>query len=308
MTAEETNKTKSAVQASSQSAEKQAEPEADLNRPTFREFLESSPPSLSLEVIAFWTTRNHMHGGGKHFELPLPDIKLHCDDEACGGRRVFRSQGEIRLKKTWEFDFVEYFCSNCEKTSKTFSLATMFDPEVKAIVTAYKFGELPVFGPRVPEKLKKLVGSDREMFFRGRQCESQNLGIGAFAYYRRVVEDRKNKLFDRLIAVISAIEPDNVIIAELETAKAETQFTTAISNIKGAFPQGLLINGENPLTLLYRALSQGIHEHTDEECLAIAKSIRIVLSELIERMDRLVKDDQDLTDALNILRDPSREI
>jgi len=64
----------------------------------------------------------------------------------------------------------------------------------------------------------------------------------------------------------------------------ETQFSKAIETIKAAIPESLLIDGHNPLTLLHDALSEGLHAQTNEDCLELATSIRVVLTELAERI------------------------
>ena len=64
---------------------------------------------------------------------------------------------------------------------------------------ARKIGEWPAFGARLPLRMKRLVGDDYELFMKGYRSENQGLGIGAFAYYRRVVETQKNRLFDEII-------------------------------------------------------------------------------------------------------------
>jgi uncharacterized protein YjaG (DUF416 family) len=84
-------------------------------------------------------------------------------------------------------------------------------------------------------------------------------------------------------------------------AEAETQFSTAIEKIKAAIPESLRINGHNPLTLLHTALSEGLHEKTDEECLELATSIRLVLTELAERISTALKDEAELRDAVTKL-------
>jgi len=43
-----------------------------------------------------------------------------------------------------------------------------------------------------------LIGPDREIFLRGRRAENQGLGIGAFAYYRRVVENQKGRIITQI--------------------------------------------------------------------------------------------------------------
>lgn len=74
-----------------------------------------------------------------------------------------------------------------------------------------------------------------------------------------------------------------------------------MENIKDAIPQSLLIDGQNPMTMLYKALSIGIHTKTDDECLEIAHSIRIVLAELSERISISLKDEAELKNALTKL-------
>ena len=65
------------------------------------------------------------------------------------------------------------------------------------------------------------------------------------------------------------------MISVLETAKVENQFSRALESVKDAIPPALLINGHNPLTLLYSALSGGLHGKSDEECLELAHAVRV---------------------------------
>lgn len=150
----------------------------------------------------------------------------------------------------------------------------------------------------------KLIGPDRELFLKGRRCENQGLGIGAFSYYRRVVENQKNRILDEILKVAKKLNAPAETIRELESAKAEIQFSKALANSKASIPQILLINGHNPLTLLHSALSDGLHERTDEHCLELASSIRVVLGELSERLSQALKDEAELNRALARLMNP----
>lgn len=194
-----------------------------------------------------------------------------------------------------------YRCYNCLKEEKTFSLAAKMDAEFSGSGHCYKFGELPNFGPPTPSKLIKLIAPDREEFLSGRRCENQGLGVGAFIYYRRVVENQKNRILEEIIKVSEKIgaSPDKVAI--LREAVKETQFSTALKNAKDAIPESLLINGHSPLLLLHSALSEGVHALSDEQCLELASSVRIVLGELSERLSQALKDEAELSKALGTL-------
>lgn len=163
---------------------------------------------------------------------------------------------------------------------------------------ARKLGELPQLGPPVSPLVFKLVGPDRDLFLAGRRSENQGLGIGAFAYYRRVVESQKNRIFERIIRIAEKFDLDAELISELRKPQNETQFRKAVEAIKHAMPETLLMNGHNPLQLLYMALSKGIHEQSDEECLSRARDIRIVLTGLADRLAQLLKDEAELSEAV----------
>jgi hypothetical protein len=94
---------------------------------------------------------------------------------------------------------------------------------------------------------------------------------------------------------------DQTLQQELEAAKKEVQFTKAVEAVKHALPQSLLVNGQNPLSLLHSALSLGVHELSDEECLELAASIRIMLIEFAERLAQAMKDEAELNEAVKRL-------
>ena len=74
-----------------------------------------------------------------------------------------------------------------------------------------------------------------------------------------------------------------------ERHRNERQFSTAVALVKDGIPERLRIGGHNPLTLLYGALSKEVHEGTDEDCLAIATSVREVLTELVNRLSEVLR-------------------
>jgi hypothetical protein len=196
--------------------------------------------------------------------------------------------------------YLEYVCKNCGEQMKTFAIAALIARRNGVIADGnlYKFGEQPLFGPPTPTKLTTLIGAERDYFIKGRRCEFQGLGIAAFAYYRRVVETQKSRILEQIRKVAVQIGADEELLKELELAQKETQFSKALDYIKHGIPELLLIRGNNPLTLLHTALSEGIHATTDDECLQIATSIRIVLTELVERMGAALKDETELNSAV----------
>jgi hypothetical protein len=185
-------------------------------------------------------------------------------------------------------------------STKTYALQYQPDEE-GALFSLVKVGEWPPFGPRLPSKLISLIRDDRELFQKGRRAENQGMGIGAFAYYRRVVESQKNALIDQIVKVANDIGGMQEIVEELGRAKKEKQFSKAVEKMKHGIPESLLIKGHNPLLLLHNALSEGLHSNTDKECLKYATDIRLVLTEFSEKLSTELTDNKELDKAVKRL-------
>ena len=273
---------------------------------SFAEFLESSPPNQAIHISDIVSLK--YTSGIQSYYLATPEIQIHCSYETCNGVRFHRCTGGNRtpVKEDATTDcFVTYLCSNCQRHTKVFALQA-FREEDQTSGMLIKYGESPVFGPPVAARLLKLIGPDIENFLKGRRCENQGLGVGAFVYYRRVVEHQKNRIFKEIVKVSEKIGAPKEKIEILNAALEETQFTKALDMAKDAMPESLLINGHSPLKLLYRALSDGIHNLSDEDCLAYASSVRVVLAELSDRLSQALKDEVEITNALARLLSPNK--
>ena len=284
-----------------------AQAEESKTQKRFSQFLESTPP-YSDENISDLVDVQHPPGGTSYVFAP-PRIRLHCENEACQGLRFFESSDSRSWlsDEDWVNKFVRYVCRNCRQSVKVFSVAVRRQGPSGA-GQAMKYGELPAFGPPTPSRVITLIGQDREMFLRGRRAENLGFGIGSFAYYRRVVENQKSRIIHEIRKASAKLGASEEMLAGLEQAEKETQFSTAIGQIKLGIPAALLIHGHNPLTLLHTALSEGLHEHTDEECLEIAQEIRLVLAELAERISQALKEEAELKGAVSRLMNRGKRV
>ncbi len=267
---------------------------------TLKTFFESVPPGKTIDIKNIACKKRAGHGG-YYYPMNLPELHLHCDTDTCNGIRFFEplDTEHLQQKKKSEH-FVTYQCRNCKRTEKTYTFwAYLSDDGINGYV--FKFGENPTFGPPTPARVITLIGAERDYYLKGRRSENQGLGIAAFAYYRRVIENQKDKILNEIIRVSKKLGAEQEVLDDLEKAKTEIQFSKAVSEIKHGIPQTLLINGHNPLTLLHSALSEGLHAQTDEQCLELATSIRVVLTDLVERIANALKDENELNTAINRL-------
>jgi hypothetical protein len=234
--------------------------------------------------------------------LVKPRLKLHCVDSFCNGVRFFDSfqTKKVTLTDKWSRVFLHYSCSNCRSRSKIFAIMVRWNADTDE-GEAVKLGEWPRFAPQVSSRVISILGKNKDMFLMGRQAEIQGLGIGAFVYYRRVIESQKDHIIDEIIRVVRRSNSPETQIEKLKSAKAKQQFKEAVELISDAIPQSLLINAYNPLALLEQALAKGTETKSDNEALKFAAAIRTILTEFIERVAQALEDQTDLEEAVNYI-------
>lgn len=260
------------------------------NFPSLAEFFINAPPMTVSNVEKVGHQQAHYYY--------FPPILIHCNSPECSGERIFRNHERHMATSEWRNYFVIYKCSNCDKSFKIFAIAIH---TLNGGAEVQKYGEAPAFGPPIPTRAMSLVGPDRELFLKGRRAENQGLGIAAFAYYRRIIENQWQRLLNEISKVGAKTGLDPAVQQHIEEAKKERQFDKAVKSMGDAIPPTLKMNGQNPIALLYSALSEGIHAQSDEECLELAGHIRVILYELAERLNAALQEHNELDAAVKRL-------
>lgn len=271
-------------------------------------FLEEYPLDTKQCVSGYY--RAFPNGrGGEDLEKQTPVLRLYCAQ--CEGIRNFSGKWE-RQPKIYSGndpildDFLIYTCNDCGKFRKHFCLFSgPYDNNGNGI--AIKVGELPELDIAIPPSLPKLLGEDYPYFIKGLKCEKKGLGVGAYVYYRRVVENQKNRMLEEILRVAQKLGAKPEAIQAIEAAMKETQFSRAVDKVKGMLPESLLVDSHNPFTLIHKALSIGIHKETDETCLALAHSVRMVLTDLSERIKSALSEQKEIQSAVSSLMKFNRE-
>ncbi|MGD2097329.1 MAG: hypothetical protein PVG35_07080 [Desulfobacterales bacterium] len=264
----------------------------------FEDFLSKYPPGEAQAVSNLGIKRSPN-------SIPIlmkPRLKLHCPNSICGGVRFFDSYQtkKVPLSEKWTRIFLHYSCANCRTHSKIFAIMARWNTDIDE-GEAIKIGEWPPFGPRVSARVISILGDHKDLFLMGCRSEIQGLGIGALAYYRKVIENQKDHLIDEIIRVMRRTGSADSHIEKLKSAKKEKQFKDAVELIGDALPQALLINGYNPLALIDQAISKGSYVDNDADALKLATALRKILSELAERVVRALEDQTELDEAVNFI-------
>ncbi len=274
---------------------------------TLKEMLENKSVGYYENVQNVLVNGSQRYSTKEKIWIAYPDLELYCTN--CKGKRSFvremypytLSDPEIEYDYPYAF-MIDYLCSNCKTEIKYFAIR-IWQIEKSENADVYKLGEYPPNVDSLPTKLITIFGKCKDLVIKAKYCENHGLGLGAITYYRRIVENQKNKLIDSLYKAMIQINPDPDLLVKFEKAKLETQFSTSIELIKDFIPEELYIGGHNPLKLLYKSMSIGIHNLSDEKCLEIGKDIRIVLCELVKKINEVLKGRNELAKAVKSLND-----
>ena len=276
----------------------------DTSLRPWKEFLESTPAYVESRFDSL--IRDTTPTGSSYvWGFPSPRIQLYC--EVDDGVRWF-DPGVANIEcAQYKTQFVRYVCRDCGRWAKTFALLLIPDvPGKPTAVTAIKLGEYPPFGSHLAKRLQDMLSkTDLELYRKGLRTEREGHGIGAAAYFRRVVDNQWKALVIKLRDAAKKLGTPADSLEVFDKALAQPQFSAAVDMLKDAIPSKLLIlDGRNPLTLLYKPLSVQIHDLNDEQCLQQAADIRIVLNETFDNISRVLKDDETLKAAVSRLQGP----
>jgi len=215
-------------------------------------------------------------------ELEKPAINMHCS--ICGSdqtfnmvNRYYEQRGASAPLKGVVVRAV-YKCASCEESLRFFFLK--LGPEGNYVM---KVGQEPPWDISLDRTLENMLGDHSEYYSKGLVCESQGYGIGAFSYYRRIVEE----IIDELLLEIADLMTDEEqerYLDTLEQVKTTTVTQDKIDLVKDLLPPILRPDGMNPLSMLHSVLSQGLHGELDEQSIELAMTVREVLIFLVNQV------------------------
>jgi hypothetical protein len=266
----------------------------------WKEFLESTPAYVEkhfANLLRDLTPQSTVTNWGFY----TPRIQIYC--ETCDGERGFDCGDTKVLVPDYKTPVLYYTCRDCGTWKKLFALICVPDKKNTSTLIAIKLGEYPPFGSHLAKRLQKmLTDEDLALYRKGLRTEREGQGIGAAAYFRRVVENQWKDLVTKLRDAAAKLGTPADRLKVFDDALAQNQFSTAVEMLKDAIPPKLLIlDGRNPLTLLYKPLSVQIHDLSDDECLQQAADIRTVLNELFDNIARVFRDEEELRGAVSRL-------
>ena len=286
------------------------------------------------EDLEFSNVINFLHP--YHFN----DISFQYFCEREGESRTFRTQVDEFLRHFSNSDLSYYVnddkldytfkceavCQNCRKHVISFLLRIYTTEKILKKNVRHRIGHLdkqsieipldyksgtyfiekggiyPQLKPSVSKEVSKYLDS-RELntfYFKGLKLINESHGIGAFSYFRRIVEVELKKIVEDISKLNSSDQ--NGINELLSKYKDVSETHTIYNNIFQFLPQSLKSLGENPIKLLYKISSEGIHSLSDEECLEKAKDLEMLLEFTIKKIKEENSEIKEMRERLKRLK------
>ncbi len=241
----------------------------------------------------------------------LPALSLYCNK--CEDRTTFN---EIENKRFFDrfkskdhfiiniIKQLEYECKGCSSIKQQYFIIVQLNYNgVELKLKIMKIGQYPELQIlNETEIIKLLDKKDFEIYRKGFRCESSSFGIGAYAYYRQLVEDKIDYILDEIYK-----SGDSDIKKLAEKARLEKNTTKKIEIIKDKIPEKLKSGGQNTLGLLHDSLSIGLHNWTDEECLTKAEKIRTALVLLLKNIREEKEDEREIAKVFGDLANSDKK-
>lgn len=235
-------------------------------------------------------------------QFKKPTIHMYCDE--CRSEQTFimanhypvnNSSPTDRCSSAGKLVYLDYLCAGCEKFHMAFLIKISNNRDY-----LMKTGQYPEIDISIDKSIEIALGQHSKLFRKGLVCETQGYGIGAYAYYRRILESIIDNLLDDIYELIDNEDKEKYKGA-LEQTKQTKQTSEKISLVKDLLPMSLRPDGLNPLGTLYEILSEGIHSKPDDECITIAKEIKLILVHLIKQTSISRKEKKEFTASMRKL-------
>lgn len=242
-----------------------------------------------LETYPLYTWATYAKPRVNRSSLLINQVDAFC--ESCGQSRPFqdmRSRGggaglTVEALKTGETIF-QFSCVSCRKRQMKYCVEQVVsESEIKL----QKFGQLPRQPLPRDNALQKFFLDDADLYEKAVISLANGYGIGAFAYFRRILENNIHNLLELVHKDVSETGREEEVLEALAELRKDSTMSERIKIANHALPPYLKPAGTNPLGRLYQVLSDGVHSLSDEECLrkaeAIQECLRFLVSELRSR-------------------------
>jgi hypothetical protein len=235
------------------------------------------------EILETWPLyREFRYKGGEGSSTVPLHLSLSCS--YCGKEQSWETHYAVSNQRTG-FSGADYNCRNCDKrVTKYF----FFWNTYTTYTEFFKVGQYPPLEEVVSPGLQKALGKiDLAHYTNALRLRNFNMGIGAVAYLRRIVENHMNDVLDTIYeASLTATTSPN-ILSKLEEIKSSRGFKEKIEFAESILPPRLRPDGvPKPFAILYDLTSDALHARSEDESIKIFDECRRIFEYLFSELHK----------------------
>ena len=175
-------------------------------------------------------------------------------------------------------------CADCSDQRTAYFLKANF-LDAGNVYDLEKVGQFPGQSVDIPKEISKNLGGSEKLYKKGLECCAEGFGIGAVAYFRRVVEDKTNDLLNTMADLAHEYGEETAVVDRIRNIRDEKiAYEEKIKAASQIIPKSLRPGGTNALHVLFQLLSQRLHSESEESCLETAEGIRDVLEHVFGKL------------------------
>lgn len=263
-------------------------------------FIEDKQVKAKLqEILASWPLyREYRYTGMDNVATLPPVISHYC--YFCKKDQYWDQMNRGYDRKPGFFNEI-YTCRNCK--AATLHYYFFWGTESgKTNSLFFKVGQYPAHMAEPPAELAKQLDSDDLDFYKkALTCRNFSFGLGALAYLRRVVENRMDDLLDLIAQAAAEAGFAQELLKELAHAKKSIRFDDKVTYAAKILPPHLKPGGQNPIDLLHDLASEGLHARTEDECIEIFDTSKIVFEYVFRQLKVHQEDKKTFAESLKNL-------
>lgn len=205
-----------------------------------------------------------------------PRLSLNCP--RCGKETTWALKNQP-ANGYWQYTGAVYECALCGKNEIRFFLYHSVGEKLLV-----KVGQYPEPSITIPKLVEDGLKDSAAHYKKGLISLNQGYGIGAVAYFRRVVEERTSELIDVVAELAKANGAAEEEVQRILAAKSERTFDRRLEVASEMIPKNLRPGDVNPLGRLHALLSEALHVHAEDDALRTGDEIREIIEHVFRNL------------------------
>lgn len=253
-----------------------------------------------------WTFEPVDLGGvGTKLSLEFPSaLKLYCSDAECLTVQTWQCEDAPYVGRDRKilntFASSRFVCRNCRRSAVTFFILFKLDERSGELT---KVGQWPPLSREAdPIVVAGWDKTDKILYRKAMTFRHANEGIAALPYLRRVIETHIHDVLD-LIGEANRRRPiSGFNEVHFQQVRKSRRFSDKLDFAKEYLPADLTPSGyRNPIGTLYELISEGLHERTEEDCVAVFDRCKAAFEFVVRKLTEAKREDEQYIGALRLL-------